>query len=369
MIMSLLFSAVAWNLGTWYVGLPVSSSHTLIGSIVGVGLASSLMAGQGTSGVNWGKALSTLEGLAFAPVLGFVGSAVLLLVMKLFIRAPRLYVPPVGEDTPPWWIRAVLILTCGSVSLSHGSNDGQKGMGLVLILLFGFLPAHYALNPGGGPDEVAAVVSAAAAVRPAAEAATANKDAQKLAKNAAFLEDKLAGKRSFLEIDPAERGEVRVAAAEAAKALKKDDIKKLLADAGVEEIEAKRHAIRESHEHIPLWVVVSVALALGGGTMVGYKRIVETVALKIGKSHLTYGQGAAAELVGALTIAGASYIALPVSTTQIVTSGVAGTMVANGDGVQRRTVTRILLAWLLTLPATVVLAGVVYYIGIHLFVT
>ena len=367
MVMSLLIAAVVWNLGTWYLGLPVSSSHTLIGSIVGVGLANSLATGQGVSGVNWSKAGETAMGLFISPLFGFIGSAVLLLLMKAVIRVPRLYVPPVGHEKPPLWIRAILILTCGSVSFSHGSNDGQKGMGLVLLVLIGFLPAYYSLSPAGDAKQVAAVVAAARELRPAADAVAAADPADKaaagLAKNLAAVELALDGKTSFLDVPADERRAVRKLVTAVEKALKKPETAKSLEAAGAEKVSDKRKVIVGAVEHVPLWVVITVALALGVGTMFGYKRIVETVAHKIGKSHLTYAQGAAAELVAALTIGGATYLALPVSTTQVVSSGIAGTMVANGNGVQGQTVTRILIAWALTLPATMLLSGGLYTIG------
>ena len=290
-VMSLLIGAVVWNLGTWYLGLPVSSSHTLIGSIVGVGLANSLATGQGVSGVNWSKAGETAMGLFISPLFGFIGSAVLLLAMKAVIRVPRLYVPPVGDEKPPLWIRAVLVLTCGSVSFSHGSNDGQKGMGLILLVLIGFLPAYYSLSPAGDAKQVAAVVAAARELRPAADA---------------VAELALAGKSSFLDVPADERRAVRKTVVAVEKALKKPETAKPLEAAGAEKVSDKRKVIVGAVEHVPFWVVIAVALALGVGTMFGYKRIVETVAHKIGKSHLTYAQGAAAELVAALTIGGAA---------------------------------------------------------------
>ncbi len=365
MVMSLLIAAVCWNLGTWYFGIPVSSSHTLIGSIFGVALANSLAGGLGLGGVNWSKFIDTAQGLFVAPVIGFVCSAVLLLVMRAVIRVPRLYVPPVGEDKPPLWIRAVLVFTCGSVSFSHGSNDGQKGMGLILLVLLGFLPTYYHLSPAGDAAQVANVVAAARELRPAAEAATAAdaKAAGSLAKDLAALELALDGKTRFHDVPADERRAVRKATFAVEKALKKPETAKLLEDAGAADVAGKRKILLGAVEHVPLWVVISVALALGVGTTFGYQRIVETVAHKIGKTPLTYAQGAAAELVAALTIGGASYLGLPVSTTQVVSSGIAGTMVANGNGVQGPTVRKILIAWFLTLPATMLLSGSLYTVG------
>ena len=394
MVASLLSAAVLWNLGTWFVGLPVSSSHTLIGSIVGVAIANSLASTQDLSGVNWDKAKETAFGLFLAPVIGFTASALLLLLMKAIVRVPRLYVPPVGDDKPPLWIRGILVFTCGSVSYAHGSNDGQKGMGLVLLVLLGFLPVHYSLSAAGDATQVTAVVERIRELRPIVEEAKAGatgdkaKVFTKTAQDLALVEAAFAGKSNFHEVPDVERREVRKAILRIAKVLKDSKNRDFLADptpttatpAPVEEaalaarkaktlktIAADRAEILAVAEHVPLWVVICTALALGFGTMFGYKRIVETVAHKIGKTELTYAQGAAAETIAAITIQAASIYALPVSTTQVVTSGIAGTMVANGSGVQRKTLVRILLAWVFTLPATMMLAGVFYACGRAVF--
>jgi len=118
---------------------------------------------------------------------------------------------------------------------------------------------------------------------------------------------------------------------------------------------------------IPLWVKVAVAIALGLGTMVGWKRIVVTVGEKIGKSHLTYAQGASAELVAMTTIGAADVFGLPVSTTHVLSSGVAGTMAANRSGLQMATIRNLLMAWVLTLPAAVALSGGLYWLFVHVF--
>ena len=134
-------------LGTWWLGLPSSSSHTLIGSIIGVGLANQMMAANGgTSGVDWGQAGNVGKSLLFSPLIGFVAAGLLLLLAKALIPNKRLYEAPVGNAPPPFWIRALLVLTCTGVSFAHGSNDGQKGMGLIMLILIGTVPTAYALN-------------------------------------------------------------------------------------------------------------------------------------------------------------------------------------------------------------------------------
>jgi PiT family inorganic phosphate transporter len=357
MVLSLLVAGVIWNLGTWYRGLPVSSSHTLIGSILGVGIANSLYSDRGLSGVNWVKAGEVGLALLVSPMVGFVLSGLLLLLLKLLIRQPRLYQPPQGDDRPPGWIRAFLIATCGGISFAHGSNDGQKGMGLILLVLIGFLPFHYALNTHHG-DMAVEVVAATGAIEEAF-----SREGQELPgeqkRELAAIREALAGKASLAEVPQSERWRVRQAIYQ---------FRKFAAGANLSD--ATRGAIRphlavlsRAVEFVPLWVVACTALALGIGTTVGYKRIVITVAERIGKTHLTYAQGAAAGTVAAGTILIAAVTGLPVSTTHVLSSGVAGTMVANGSGVQGGTVGKIALAWLLTLPACVILAGTLFWVG------
>jgi phosphate/sulfate permease len=360
-VLSLLVAAVAWNLGTWYLGLPVSSSHTLIGSILGVGLASSVFAGKW--GVNWSAAGKVGLGLLISPVIGFVGAALLLMLMKRVIRTPRLYQPPNGgADRPPGWIRSMLIGTCGAVSFAHGSNDGQKGMGLILLVLIGFLPAQYALDLAH-PNlalEVRESVTAARAELVKGDVLIP----PQLATDFDLVTTQLSGKETLEELPSEQRWEVRKALLRISKALKSDDLPEPVHEA----VEPHREKMTHAIEFVPKWVVVGVAIALGVGTTVGYKRIVVTVAERIGTMQLTYGQGGAAQTVAAGTILVASFSSLPVSTTQVLSSGVAGTMLANGANVQTKTVQKILLAWVFTLPSTMALSAGLYTLGRWFFV-
>ncbi len=348
MVLALLLAGVSWNLGTWYLGLPVSSSHTLIGSILGVGIANSLLEGHGLAGVNWSKAGQTGLFLLISPMVGFTCALILLLVLKKMVKEKRLYEPPQGDDRPPGWIRAALVTTCGGVSFAHGSNDGQKGMGLLVLVLIGFMPFHYALNTTSA-HHAKAVYSAIPAARGAIPPEKMN---SQLEKDFALLETELAEIESFEQIPIERRWEIRQAIHRVVKALPKDT-----------DGQTTKATFGAAIEYVPFWVKFGTALALGIGTMVGYKRIVVTVAERIGKSHLTYAQGAVAELVAAATILGADVANAPVSTTQILSSGVAGTMVANGSGVQTSTVRKILLAWCLTLPSTALLAAILFALG------
>lgn len=362
MVLAMLVAAVIWNLGTWYIGLPVSSSHTLIGSIVGVGIAHGLLYQGDFSGVRWDKAFDTGLALLVSPLVGFLLAGLLLLIMKAIIPTPRLYEPPQGNDTPPGWIKWAIRLTCGGVSYFHGSNDGQKGMGLLMLVLIGFMPTIYALHPYESTD----VTKVIATVK-AMEERIKPEDLEKLKKEAeakgrptdfAIVAEKINGTPSFKDIKSEDRWILRQSITRLSKlSVGSGEQKKPLATK--EEVKILDGAV----QYVPLWVVVMTALCLGIGTMIGYKRIVVTVAEKIGKTHLTYAQGMTAEFIAAVTICLATYFKLPVSTTHVLSSGVAGTMAANRSGLQMGTVKKIALAWIFTLPACMALAGGFFAIG------
>jgi PiT family inorganic phosphate transporter len=366
MVLALLLSAIFWNLGTWYLGLPASSSHTLIGAILGVGIGNSLRPGHTFGqGVNWEKAGEIGLSLIVSPLFGFGMAALLLLGAKRYTPMRSLLAAPPRDVPPPPTIRALLVGTCSAVSFAHGSNDGQKGVGLMMLILIGVVPAGFALDYDAGPERVGRAVRATAAIERVIEQ---HGDVASAAERA-LLRRELAAVREHLgvhtrvrDIPAGERFQVRQAVLLADKSL--DRLVKAgglgLTPTEANELKSLRKDLRNLTDYAPRWVLVAIALALGIGTMVGWKRIVETVGEKIGKSHLTYAQGASAEIVAASTIAFASATGLPVSTTHVLSSGIAGTMVANGSGVQPRTVRNIALAWVLTLPVTVVLSAVLF---------
>jgi PiT family inorganic phosphate transporter len=390
MIFALLIAAIVWNLGTWALGIPNSSSHALIGSIMGVGLANQLMApaGQATSGVDWNQALNVAQALLFSPIMGFVFSAILLLVMKFVIRSPKLYEEPKTSAPPPWWIRGILIFTCTGVSFAHGGNDGQKGMGLIMLILIGAAPTAYALNRTMPDSATPAFIQSTVAAQKVFAAhsggnTVATPDQARHIVGDALRDKKLNQPEVFaglatLSGDIAKQvhdyGAISHVPAAATPNLRNDmylagDAIRLLpkqgakfSDAETTTLKAYTGGLQSGTRFIPLWVKVCVAIALGLGTMVGWRRIVVTVGERIGKTHLTYAQGASAEMVAALTIGAAEVYGLPVSTTHILSSGVAGTMAANGSGLQWSTVRSIAMAWVLTLPAAMAIAGGLYFL-------
>jgi len=391
MVFALLIAAIIWNLGTWWLGLPASSSHTLIGSIIGVGVANALMHGRdGTSGVDWGQAVKVGYSLLLSPLIGFIAAALLLLALRAFVKNAALYREPAGKKPPPWWIRGLLVLTCTGVSFAHGSNDGQKGMGLIMLILIGTVPMAYALNramPADQATQFAAVaqVTAQSLRQTSTLAAPAQPRAvmaeyvrtrtltpevvPALAAMADSIGEQVRQAGSLAKLPAAVVANVRndmYLTSEAIRHLGKEPGAKLEPQADAN-LKAFKKQIDDATKFIPLWVKVAVAVALGLGTMVGWKRIVVTVGEKIGKSHLTYAQGASAELVAMLTIGAADLYGLPVSTTQVLSSGVAGTMAANRSGLQWSTVRNLLMAWVLTLPAAVALSAGLYWLFVKLF--
>ncbi len=391
MVFSLLIAAILWNLGTWWLGLPASSSHTLIGSIIGVGIANQLMnPHQGTSGVDWAQAGSVFKVLLVSPLVGFGAAAILLLILKLFVRNPALYESPKGEEPPPFWIRCLLILTCTGVSFGHGSNDGQKGMGLIMLILIGTVPTAYALNHAIGANQVQdfAAVSQQAEhvfnqyVSPNAVIGDARSDLTDYIRTKNFNANTMLAARQMVEeidnevvlykslsgVPSNQQQNIRndmYVVSEALRLMAKNPGKSgtPVFSASDNQVLAnyKKH-LDASTKFIPTWVKVAVAIALGLGTMVGWKRIVVTVGERIGKEHLTYAQGAAAEIVAAATIIAADQFHMPVSTTHVLSSGVAGTMTANGSGLQLSTIRNIALAWVFTLPAAAMLAAGIFWV-------
>ena len=388
MVFALLIAAILWNLSTWWFGLPASSSHTMVGSIIGVGVANQLLnARTGTSGVDWDQAFKVLKVLLISPVVGFGAAALLMLLSRWLVRYPSLYEAPKDNQPPPFPIRALMVLTCTGVSFFHGSNDGQKGMGLIMLILIGTVPTAYALNHAVSPMEVQDFIAASeqaghildrhvdkdAILGPDAREEVTDYIRTKQLQPATILalrelvEDlnhEVALYKVFKSVPAQDQTNVRndmYVASEAIRLMQKNNNPAFSPEENAA-LTNYKSKVDKATKFIPDWVKVAVALALGLGTMVGWKRVVVTVGEKIGKEDLTYAQGAAAGLVAMGTIFAADNFGLPVSTTHILSSGVAGTMVANGSGLHFSTVRNILAGWFFTLPAAAVLSGVLYWL-------
>jgi PiT family inorganic phosphate transporter len=366
MLVSLFAAALLWNVLTWSVGIPNSSSHCIIGALIGVAVADALLKSRGLAqGVDWHQIVTVLEALAISPILGLVGAGGLYALLRLTFRTGHLFEPPEEGKPPVWWLRGLLVLTCTSVSFSHGTNDGQKSIGLIMLTVIGLMPATYALNPN-------AAGQMAQLGRNAAEAIPLIRQYGDDLKDKAVGAAQALGKATPDVTAAPPKGDDPTL--RASRSQFRGDIYSVLSEMKyVEESaaadgQAKKTAARLRKEmgppvqYAPIWVRVLSALCLGAGTMVGYKRVVRTLGERLGKQHMTPGQGASAELVGSILIGTAGFTGLPVSTTHIITSGIAGTMIAGGQGVQTGMLVRIGLAWIFTLPVTMGLSGGLFYL-------
>jgi phosphate/sulfate permease len=369
MVMALLITAVSWNLLTWYYGIPCSSSHTLIGSILGVGLAYSFLPGAAGDAVNWGKAKEIGMSLLLSPLFGFSVTIVVMYVIRITTKktthGDNLFKVPKKNHPPPLWIRAILIVTCTLVSFFHGSNDGQKGVGLVMLILIGIVPAYFVLDRSFDPRDIPASLTEIHQIVSTIDESTLSAvDRSKIDTARSLnlqLQQKFAGLTDVNDIPKAERFNIRrqimVMNRDLNAVISKEDI--MLTAGEKEIIKANLKNVRKVIDYSPGWVILMISLSLGTGTMIGWKRIVKTVGEKIGKEHLSYAQGASAEIVAASTIGLSSYYGLPVSTTHVLSSGIAGSMVASKGvkNLQPGTVRNILIAWFLTLPVVMIMSG------------
>lgn len=379
MLVALFASALFWNIGTWWFGLPNSSSHCLIGALIGIALGNAFVRDQSfQDAIQWAQVRNVLEALALSPILGCILSALLYFGLRRLTHDRNLYEQVSGEQPPVWWMRGILILTCTGVSLAHGTNDGQKSIGLIMLSIIGIFPALFALNPAAvqsldslfetaqqatpliqryGNDEKDRALDAAKRLQsvqsPKSEAAL----------TAILVPARLTGHDLALRSDIAkQRSSVRDDVYQLVAQLKHVEEAKGIADGDKKVTQHLRKQLGETVEYAPWWVRILSALCLGIGTMIGYRRIVTTLGQRLGNVHLTPAQGASAELVSSILIGISGFTGLPVSTTHIVTSGIAGTMVSSGAGLRYGMLLRIAIAWLVTLPVTITIAGVLYYL-------
>jgi len=380
MLVALFVAALFWNIGTWWLALPNSSSHCLIGSLIGVAVGNAFVRSRSIAdGVHWPQLWKVLEALALSPILGFMLAGLLYFICRKTLHDENLY-KPVGDKPPIWWMRGILILTCSGVSFAHGTNDGQKSIGLIMLTIIGLFPATYALNPHASAslDRLPAVLSQTEPLL-----SKYGDDEKQSALDAAHSLERRMGASpgaTTAQPPPAANPAQPTSPASAPAQTKqqksnvRDDVYRVISqlkhaeDSKSISAPEKKDAQRLSKqlgsyvEYAPLWVRMLSALCLGIGTMIGYKRIVKTLGERLGNVHLTPAQGASAELVSALVIGTAGFTGLPVSTTHIVTSGIGGTMVASGAGLRYAMIRRIVLAWVLTLPVTILIAGGLYYL-------
>jgi low-affinity inorganic phosphate transporter len=402
MVFSMLLAAIIWNLGAWYFGLPASSSHTLIGAIIGIGLTNAMMTGTSVvDALNIPKVISIFASLIVSPIVGLVFAGGLIFILRRYWsntkKKARIHLTPAerekrdGKKKPPFWTRIALILSAIGVSFSHGANDGPKGIGLVMLVLIGVAPAGFVVNMNASGYEITRTRDAVNNVelffqqRP--ELLTKAIGSEQLipspepgvAANTEFhchpantinalerAKGMLTNIESYDKLSVEQRSQMRRILLCIADTT--DKVAKLPEVNGedLRLLKKLKTDMLSTIEYAPIWIIMAVALALGIGTMIGWRRVATTIGEKIGKKGMTYAQGMSAQMTAAVSIGLASYTGMPVSTTHVLSSSVAGTMIVDGGGLQRRTVTNILMAWVFTLPASIVLSGVLYWISLKI---
>lgn len=405
MVFSMLLAAIIWNLGTWYLGIPASSSHTLIGAIIGIGLTNALLTDTSVvDALNLPKMITIFLSLILSPIAGLIIAGLMVFLLRRFWnnskKRKRVHLTPVdrekqdGKRKPPFWTRTALILSAIGVSFSHGANDGQKGIGLIMLVLIGVAPAGFIVNMSASGYDISRtrdavvnlqeysqqhgaalkqVIDLSPPLIPAPEKTiSANRQTEFHCDGARVMlaiDHALAllnNLKSYDQLDAEDRSQVR-------RLLMciSDSLDRIIAlsETPAEDkryLSNLRKDLLQTIEYAPIWIIIAVALALSLGTMVGWKRVATTIGEKIGKNGMTYAQGVSAQVTAALSIGVASYTGMPVSTTHVLSSAVAGTMIVDGGGVQSKTVKNILLAWVLTLPVSLMLSGTLYWLALKL---
>lgn len=376
LILSLLITAILWNLGTWYYGIPCSSSHTLVGSILGVGLAFGLIADEPSlKYVNWSKAGDIGLSLVLSPLAGFSLAIFLMYILKQLVKNKAIFKEPDTNLPPPTWIRVILVSTCSLVSFFHGSNDGQKGVGLIMLIMIALVPTYFAIDQSKNLAAYKANIVDIQTVYSRVDVSQLSKaDSFEYAKVNSLVSDlnsKIVKSTSFSDFGGPEqiamRKDIILIGKSSKKLIESEDFRLSINDKKI--LNEHVNEMNTLTDYAPKWVILMIAISLGLGTMVGWKRIVKTIGEKIGKQHLTYAQGASSELVASATIGMTSILGLPVSTTQVLSSGIAGSMVASKGikNLQGKTIKNIFIAWALTLPVTIVLAGGLFLLFRALF--
>ncbi|CNE25679.1 inorganic phosphate transporter PitA [Yersinia nurmii] len=400
MVFSMLLAAIIWNLGTWYFGIPASSSHTLIGAIIGIGLTNALMTSTSVvDALNIPKMIQIFLSLILSPLVGLIIAGLMVFLLRRYWsgtkKRARIHLTPAerekkdGKRKPPFWTRTALILSAIGVSFSHGANDGQKGIGLIMLVLIGVAPAGFVVNMNATGYDIARTRDAvthlqqyyqqhsealphAIALKPLVPApemlpdtpAQFHCDSSRAMIAIDHAQALLANLQSYDDLNVEQRSHMRrllMCVAETA-----GTVAKLPETSSADSrfLNNLRKDLLETVEYAPTWIIVAVALALSLGTMVGWKRVAVTIGEKIGKKGMTYAQGVSAQMTAAVSIGIASYTGMPVSTTQVLSSAVAGTMLVDGGGVQGKTIKSIMLAWILTLPVSILLSGSLYWIAL-----
>lgn len=366
LFLALILTAVIWNFATWWYGIPNSTTHTYIGSILGIGMAHSYLLGRGVMGeLNWGQIEKVLAALFLSPVIGFGGAMLVYWIIRAVIRDDRMYRPSEAKVTPPLYVRSLLITGGAGVSLLHGSNDGQKSIGLIFLVMIGLAPGLYGLDHGlhreGYPQVSEAVTLITETAYEFIDNQQVGKEAGEVLAAALDAQKQLASiaqqdKKDPASITPALRSDIVILYRKLSSFTRQANRTGELSAIQRDQLNFAGAIINDVVDDVPIWILVVSASALGIGTAIGYKRIVVTLGEKIGKVRMNAAQGTTAQITTVACIGIADATGAPVSTTHVLSSGVAGAMVASKGGLQVSTLSKILLTWVTTLPGTMALS-------------
>lgn len=437
MIFSILFAAILWNLGTWYLGLPTSSSHTLIGTLIGIGLINAIINHCSIiQGLNISKLINIFSSLIISPIIGLILAKIIIMLLYKYWNnnskygniheTPTEQAQKIGTRQPSLWIRSFLIISAAGVSFSHGANDGQKGIGLIMLLLIGVAPASFMLNMHSNtkiishtrdainnfheyyiqhyndihhiiPSEIISMPILTAltqlkTIAPSFQEKTKiiNSDTKYFNEKILSLDTKKQRKKffcdlsltliiihdtssilknlnSYTQLNIDQRSQIRTLLICIIDVLDQIIALPETSYANKNFIKHLKKHLINTIEYAPTWIILAVALSLSLGTVIGWKRVAITIGEKIGKKEMTYAQGLSAQLTTAISIGAASYSGMPVSTTHVLSASVTGSMLINGwGGVQKKIIKNILITWILTLPVSIILSSSFYWLTLQL---
>ncbi|WAI11762.1 MAG: inorganic phosphate transporter [Buchnera aphidicola (Macrosiphum albifrons)] len=394
MVFSMLLAAILWNLSTWYFCLPASSSHSLIGAIIGIGLTNAIITGSSlVNALNIPKMTSVFLSLIFSPIIGLIIAGSLIFLLRYYLNNNknfyRIHMTPLerekidGKKTPPFLIRIALILSSIGVSYAHGANDGQKGIGLIMLVLIGILPGSFLVNLNANKYEIKYTKDTLNNLEKYYLEKTIHKS--NIIKNKNVINNSIVNYQFDDVIKNIQNTKLLLENISDYNLLNikkrfqlrhfllsiSDFIDKTVNSSSINAkdkyfLTTSKKIILKTIEYAPMWIILIVALSLSIGTMIGWKRIVITIGEKIGKKRMTYAQAMSAQITASFSIGIASYTGIPVSTTHILSSSVAGTMLIDGDGIQIKTIKNIALAWVLTLPVSILLSGFLYWVTLFI---
>lgn len=437
MIFSILFAAILWNLGTWYLGLPTSSSHTLIGTLIGIGLTHAIITQCPiTQGLNISKLINIFASLIISPIIGLILAKIIIILLYRYWNNNKKYenihITPteqakkIGKRQPSLWIRSILITSAAGVSFSHGANDGQKGIGLIMLLLIGVAPASFMLNMNSSthiishtknainnfhayyiqhyndihnivPSEITSIPVSTALhqlqiivpsfpekIHIINNDNTINFNEKILSldtttkrkkffcdlsltlimiQDTALLLDNL---NSYTQLNINQRSQLRQLLICIIDVLDQIIALPEISYKNKNFIAHLKKNLINTVEYAPTWIILGVALSLSLGTIIGWKRVAITIGEKIGKKEMTYAQGLSAQLTTAISISAASYAGMPVSTTHVLSASLTGSMLMHGWGVQKKIIKNILITWILTMPISIILSSSFYWFTLKL---